>query len=158
MPRQPTRLAEDVFNGFCRISNSNYSSFVGSVYRVSSRWRGTYLCWFYEFELQLKTQSKVWKLTGEPRTKRWIIKVQCEDNVNCFLQFLWYFLPRICPFRSGSERQFLRWNFQSSTGTSSTGFGTRGQVDPSSRQTALVREFLVRSSVTVTDYSPYSPI
>ncbi|KAK9759261.1 hypothetical protein QE152_g127 [Popillia japonica] len=35
--------------------------------------------WFYEFDVELKSQCKDWKQAEEPK-----IKVQCEDNVDLF--------------------------------------------------------------------------
>lgn len=62
-------------------------------------------------------------------------QVQCEDNMDRFLWFSRHCLPEICSSQPENERIFLRWSFetpQSSCGSSSTGFGTRGHVDPSS--------------------------
>ena len=126
--------------------------------------------WRWVLVLRIRCGAEISKLgveasRGTENKKVAKIKAQCENNVDCFLWFPGHCSPGICPSRPDSEWKFLRWSFassQSSCGPSSAGIGTRRQVDPSSRQRAcstslVVREFLARSSITVTEHPPYSP-
>lgn len=122
--------------------------------------------WFYEFDVELKSQSKEWKTSGEPRTKK---SRKSRSNVKTMLIVFFdvrgivhqEFVPpgqtvdgkfyvdvlrrlkaRVARVRPELAREG-RWILHHDNAPAHTSL--------------VVREFLSKNSITVTEHPPYSP-
>lgn len=122
--------------------------------------------WFYEFDVELKSQSKEWKLAGEPRTKK---SRKSRSNVKTML-IVFFDSRGIVHKEFVPPGQRVNGNFYVEVLTRLRARVARVRPDLAqggrwilhhdnapAHTSLVVREFLARSSITVTDHPPYSP-